>query len=180
MEEINMTATENAPVLVVVQLSGGNDYLNTVILYNNALYRDNRKAVSIGDNQIVHLDGSSGFPDSHRPMKQFWNEGKLAIMHGVGYLDSPRSHFRSMDIWHTCETDKVGTEGWLGRVVREFDPKKENVITAVSFGPCLFRALSVPGVPVACVAGPLENYGFLPGIQDKTQRLAVLDRFSRM
>ena len=46
-----------------------------------------------------------------------------------------------MDIWHTCEADKVGTEGWLGRVAREFDPKKENVVTAVSFGPCLFRAL---------------------------------------
>ena len=76
--------------------------------------------------------------------------------------NSPRSHFRSMDIWHTCEADKVGTEGWLGRVVREFDPKKENVVTSVSFGPCLFRALSVPDVPVACVAGPLEQYGFLP------------------
>jgi len=180
MEESNMTATQTAPVLVVVQLSGGNDYLNTVIPYNNPLYRDNRKAVSIGDNQIMHLDSTYGFPTHLAPMKQFWDEGKLAVMHGVGYLDSPRSHFRSMDIWHTCETDKVGTEGWLGRVVREFDPNKENVITAVSFGPCLFRALSVPGVPVACVAGPLENYGFLPGIQDKAQRLAVLDRFSRM
>jgi uncharacterized protein (DUF1501 family) len=168
------------PVLVVVQLTGGNDYLNTVIPYNNPLYRDNRKAVSIGDNQIVHLDGTFGFPSYLAPVKKFWDEGKLAIMHGVGYLDSPRSHFRSMDIWHTCEADKVGTEGWLGRVVREFDPKKENVVTAVSFGPCLFRALSVPGVPVACVAGRLETYGFLPGIQDKALRQAVLDRFSRM
>ncbi len=102
-------------------------------------------------------------------------------MHGVGFKDSPRSHFRSMDIWHTCEADKVGTEGWLGRVVREFDPKKENVVTAVSLGPCLFRARwSVPGVPVACVAGPLERYGFLPTIQEQTQRLKVLDRFSHM
>src|SRR5204863_6707504 len=175
-----MAATQKDPVLVVVQLSGGNDYLNTVIPYNNGLYRDNRKAVSIGDNQIVHLDNMYGFPSYLAPMKQFWDEGKLAIMHGVGYLDSPRSHFRSMDIWHTCEADKVGTEGWLGRVVREFDPKKENVVTAVSFGPCLFRALSVPGVPVACVAGPLETYGFLPGIQDKAQRLAMLERFARM
>jgi uncharacterized protein (DUF1501 family) len=85
-----------------------------------------------------------------------------------------------MDIWHTCEPDKVGTEGWLGRVAREFDPKKENVVTTVSFGPSLFRALSVPGVPVACVAGPLEKYGFLPTIQEQTQRLKVLDRFARM
>jgi uncharacterized protein (DUF1501 family) len=175
-----MAATQKDPVLVVVQLSGGNDYLNTVIPYNNGLYRDNRKAVSIGDNEIIHLDSTYGVPSYLAPMKQFWDDGKLAIMHGVGYLDSPRSHFRSMDIWHTCEADKVGTEGWLGRVVREFDPKKENVVTAVSFGPCLFRALSVPGVPVACVAGSLETYGFLPGIQDQAQRLAILDRFARM
>jgi uncharacterized protein (DUF1501 family) len=179
MEE-PMPATQKDPVLVVVQLSGGNDYLNTVIPYNNALYRDNRKAVSIGDNHIMQLDKSYGIPSYLAPMKQFWDNGNLAIMHGVGYLDSPRSHFRSMDIWHTCEPDKVGTEGWLGRVVREFDPKKDNVVTAVSFGPCMFRALSVPGVPVACVAGPLEQYGFLPGIQNQQQRLAMLDRFARM
>ncbi len=119
-----MAATQKDPVLVVVQLSGGNDYLNTVIPYNNALYRDNRKAVSIGDNQIMQLDRTYGIPSYLAPMKQFWDDGNLAIMHGVGYLDSPRSHFRSMDIWHTCEPDKVGTEGWLGRVVREFDPEE--------------------------------------------------------
>ncbi|HEY4857212.1 MAG TPA: hypothetical protein VIH98_11180, partial [Xanthobacteraceae bacterium] len=147
-----MAAKQKDPVLVVVQLTGGNDYLNTVVPYNNPLYRDNRKAVGIGDNQILRLDGDYGFPSFLAPMKRFWDEGKLAIMHGVGYLDSPRSHFRSMDIWHTCEADKVGTEGWLGRVVREIDPRKENVVTAVSFGPCLFRALAAPGVPVACVA----------------------------
>ena len=175
-----MPATKKDPVLVVLQLTGGNDYLNTVIPYNNPLYRDNRKAVGIGDNEILQIDKDFGFPPYLAPMKAFWDEGKLAIMHGVGYLDSPRSHFRSMDIWHTCEADKVGTEGWLGRVVREFDPKKENVVTAVSFGPCLFRALAVPGVPVSCVAGPLETYGFLPGIQEKEQRQAMLDRFSRM
>src|SRR5436853_7637085 len=175
-----MAATQKDPVLVVVQLSGGNDYLNTVIPYNNGLYRDNRKAVSIGDNQIVHLDKTYGIPSYLAPMKQFWDEGKLAIMHGVGYLDSPRSHFRSMDIWHTCEADKVGTEGWLGRVVREFDPKKDNVVTAVSFGPCMFRALSMPGVPVACVAGPLEQYGFLPGSQDTARRLARRGRSARV
>jgi uncharacterized protein (DUF1501 family) len=175
-----MSATQKDPVLVVVQLTGGNDYLNTVIPYNNPLYRDNRKAVGIGDNQILQLDKDYGVPSYLAPLKQFWDDDKLAIMHGVGYLDSPRSHFRSMDIWHTCEADKVGTEGWLGRVARAFDPRKENVVTAVSFGPCLFRALSVQGVPVACVAGPLEDYGFLPNIHEPTQRQQVLERFSRM
>jgi len=175
-----MSATQKEPVLVVLQLTGGNDYLNTIIPYNNPLYRDNRKAVGIAEEDIVPLDNTYGMPSYMAPLKKVWDEGNLAIMHGVGYLDSPRSHFRSMDIWHTCEAEKVGTEGWLGRVIREFDPKKENVITAVSFGPCLFRALSVPGVPVACVAGALENYGFLPTIREQSQRLQVLERFSRM
>jgi len=175
-----MSATQKDPVLVVLQLTGGNDYLNTVIPFNDPLYRDNRKAVGIGDNQVLHIDKDYGFAPYLAPLKKFWDEGNLAMMHGVGYLDSPRSHFRSMDIWHTCEADKVGTEGWLGRVAREIDPKKENVVTTVSFGPCLFWALSVPGVPVACVAGPLEKYGFLPNIQEREQRLQVLERFSRM
>jgi uncharacterized protein (DUF1501 family) len=175
-----MPAAQKDPVLVVLQLSGGNDYLNTVIPYNNPLYRDNRPAVGIADEQILPIDNNYGFHPAMAPLKKFWDESKLAIMHGVGYANSPRSHFRSMDIWHTCEPDKVGTEGWLGRVAREIDPNKENVITTVSFGPSLFRALSVPGVPVACVAGPLERYGFLPTIQEQTQRLKVLDRFARM
>jgi len=175
-----MSATQKDPVLVVLQLTGGNDYLNTVIPYNDPLYRDNRKAVGIGDNEVLHIDKDYGFAPYLAPLKKFWDEGSMALMHGVGYLDSPRSHFRSMDIWHTCEADKVGTEGWLGRVAREIDPKKENVVTTVSFGPSLFRALSVPGVPVACVAGPLEQYGFLPTIQEREQRLKILERFSRM
>jgi uncharacterized protein (DUF1501 family) len=175
-----MPAGQKDPVLVVLQLSGGNDYLNTVIPYNNPLYRDNRPAVGIPDDQILPIDNNYGFHPAMAPMKKFWDEGKLAIMHGVGYANSPRSHFRSMDIWHTCEPDKVGTEGWLGRVARQLDPNKENVVTTVSFGPSLFRALSVPGVPVACVAGPLERYGFLPTIQEQAQRLKVLDRFARM
>ena len=141
-----MPATQTAqkdPVIVVLQLTGGNDYLNTVIPYNNPLYRDNRKAVGIPDNQIMHLDKDYGIPHYMAPIKQFWDDGKLAILHGVGWKESPRSHFRAMDIWHTCEPIKVGTEGWLGRVAREFDPNKENVVTTVSFGPSLPRALAV-------------------------------------
>ena len=138
-----MPATQEAkkdPVIVVLQLTGGNDYVNTVIPYNNPLYRDNRKAVGIPDNQIMHLDGQYGIPQYMAPLKQFWDDKKLAILHGVGWKESPRSHFRAMDIWHTCEPVKVGTEGWLGRVAREFDPKKENVVTTVSFGPSLPRS----------------------------------------
>jgi uncharacterized protein (DUF1501 family) len=167
------------PCVVVLQLTGGNDYLNTTIPYNNPLYRDNRAAVGIPDNNIIHLDANYGMPDYMAPMKKFWDENKLAVLHGVGFKDSPRSHFRAMDIWHTCEPEKVGTEGWLGRVAREFDPNKENVVQVVSMGPSLPRSLVCPGVPVACVAGPLERYGFLPQVQGN-ERAHVLDRFANM
>ena len=124
----------NDPCIVVLQLTGGNDYINTMIPYNNPLYRDNRPAVGIPDNKIIHLDKDYGIPDYMAPMKKFWDDKKLAMLHGVGFQNSPRSHFRAMDIWHTCEPEKVGTEGWLGRVAREFDPKKENVVTRRQHG----------------------------------------------
>jgi len=84
-----------------------------------------------------------------------------------------------MDIWHTCEPEKVGTEGWLGRVAREFDPNKEKCRPGRQHGPSLPRSLVCPGVPVACVAGPLERYGFLPQVQG-AERTQVLDRFAKM
>jgi uncharacterized protein (DUF1501 family) len=166
------------PVLVVLQLSGGNDYINTVVPYANSLYWDNRTSINIPEDQVVQLDDKVGFNPSMAPLKAFYDEGKMAILHGVGYANSPRSHFRSMDIWHTCEPDKVGTEGWLGRVIRDIDPHKENVVTGVSFGQSMFRAMALPGVPVACVSGSLETYGMLPGIEQQ-QREKILQRFAK-
>jgi len=68
-------------------------------------------AVGIGDNQIIHLDKDYGIPDYMAPMKKFWDEDKLAVLHGVGFKDSPRSHFRAMDIWHTCEPERSEPKG---------------------------------------------------------------------
>src|SRR5947209_7584945 len=72
--------TQKDPVIVVLQLTGGNDYLNTVIPYTNPLYRDNRKAVGIPDNQIMHLDKDYGIPHYMAPIKQFWDDNKLAFL----------------------------------------------------------------------------------------------------
>ena len=174
-----MTSTKKDPVLVVLQLTGGNDYLNTVIPYANPLYRDNRPAVGVPEDRILPLDDHVGFHPEMAPIKTLYDRGDVAIIHGVGYANSPRSHFRSMDIWHTCEPNKLGTEGWLGRAAREIDPNKENVLTVVSFGSTLFRSLVLPGVPVACV-DDLDTYGLLTGISEERQRARILDRFARM
>ncbi len=174
-----MTSTKKDPVVVVLQLTGGNDYFNTIIPYNNPLYYDNRPVVKYPQEDIIKIDDEFGMMPTMGPIKNLYDQGKVAIIHGTGYANSPRSHFRSMDIWHTCEPDKVGTEGWAGRVARELDPNKENVLTAINFGHGLPRALAVPGVPVAAIAD-LNNYGLLTSIGDQSQRSKALDLFSRM
>ncbi|HZA25940.1 MAG TPA: DUF1501 domain-containing protein, partial [Dehalococcoidia bacterium] len=174
-----MATTKKDPVLVVLQLTGGNDYFNTVIPYTDPRYRENRPVVGVPENRILKINDKIGFHPEMGPMKNLYEQGKVAIVHGVGYQNSPRSHFRSMDIWHTCEPDKLGTEGWLGRATRDIDPNKENVVTTVSFGPSLFRALALPGVPVACV-DDLESFGMLTGITEEQQPNKILDRFTRL
>ena len=71
-----MAAAQKDPVLVVVQLTGGNDYLNTVIPYNNSLYQDNRKAVGIPESQILAIDNEYGFPQYLAPMKKILGRGQ--------------------------------------------------------------------------------------------------------
>ncbi|MBO54983.1 MAG: hypothetical protein CL886_04900 [Dehalococcoidia bacterium] len=174
-----MTSTKKDPVLVVLQLSGGNDALNTVVPHGDPRYYDNRPNVRVPEDQVLKIDDNVGLNPNMGPMKKIYDEGKMAIIQGVGYPNPNRSHFRSMDIWHTCEPDTQGTEGWLGRTIKEIDPNKENVLTAVNFGRGLPRALAAPGVPVASV-GNLATYGVLTGIEGEDQRADALDVFSRI
>ena len=162
-----MTSTKKDPVFVVLQLSGGHDALNTVVPYSNPKYFDNRPNVLIAEDQVLPINDQIGFNPNMGPMKKIYDEGHMAVIQGVGYPTASRSHFRSMDIWHTCEPTKIGDEGWLGRVVRDLDPEGENVLTAVNFGRGLPRALVAPGVAAASV-GNLETYGVLTGKMTQT------------
>ena len=162
-----------------MQLTGGNDYLNTVVPHADPLYRDYRPVVNVAEADVLRLDDQVGFHPSMTPIYKMYEDGNVAILHGVGYENSPRSHFRSMDIWHTCEPDTLGTEGWLARVVRDIDPNKDNVVTAVSMGPSLFRALAGPGVPVATVEN-IDSYGMLTGLTPEKKLERVLSRYRRM
>ena len=174
-----MVSTAKDPVLAVLSLSGGNDGLNTVIPRNSSLYRDFRPTLGVPEDQIIPITDELGFHPTMAPLKKFWDAGKLAIFVGIGYPTPSYSHFRSMDIWHTCEPEIIGTEGWLGRATKLMDPNAENVLTAVNFGRGLPRALVMDGVPVASV-GNLETYGLLTGIDGEDQRNSALDVFGRM
>ena len=172
-----MTSTKSGRALVVVQLSGGNDGLNTVVPYGDGLYYDWRPDIRIEPDQVLHLDDRFGFNPSMGPVKELWDEGKVAILNGIGYPSPNRSHFRSMDIWHTAESEGIGDSGWLGRTIKELDPKGENVLAGVNFGRGLPRALSCKGVPVASV-GDLETYGLLPDIREQNAREYALEAFA--
>ena len=174
-----MTSNKKDPILVVLQMSGAYDALNTVIPYNDPLYPDYRPVLKVDPENVLHINDQVGFHPSMWPLKDLYDEGKVAVIQGIGYPNPNRSHFRSMDIWHTAEPDKVVTDGWLGRAIRDIDPNKENVLTAVNFGRGLPRALAAPGVSVASV-GNLESYGVLTGIDGEDQRTEALDIFSRM
>jgi uncharacterized protein (DUF1501 family) len=174
-----MAAINGNRSLVVLQLSGGNDYLNTVVPFENGLYYDYRPKVHIAPEQVLDIGGGLGFRPQMESIKRLWDEGKVAIINGIGYPQPNRSHFRSMDIWHTALPDDIGQEGWLGRVIKELDPGCDNVLTGVNFGRGLPRALGLRGVPVASV-GNLETYGLFPDIQDETLRKYALDAFAMM
>ena len=166
-------------VLVVIQLSGGNDYLNCIVPYENGHYKDARPNIKITDDQVIPLDKGYGLNPGMNPIKDLYDQGKVAIIHGIGYPVPNRSHFRSMDIWHTAEPTTVGSKGWLGQAIAQLDPIGSNVVTAVNFANGLPRALAAPNVPVASVAD-LENYGLLTGVAGAEQRNMALNAFSRM
>ncbi|MBL9031567.1 MAG: DUF1501 domain-containing protein [Phycisphaerae bacterium] len=108
-------------ILVVVQLSGGNDGLNTVVPFGMPEYYKARPGIGIAENAVLKLDKARGI-GLHPQMtglKSLYDGGLLAVVQGVGYPNPNRSHFKSMDIWHTADTTATGN-GWLGRY---FDSK---------------------------------------------------------
>jgi len=171
--------SEKKRALVVIQLAGANDALNTIVPYTNGLYYDFRPHISIPADDVLTINDELGFNPNLAPIKALWDLGKVAIINGIGYPNPDRSHFRSMDIWHTAEPAAVGKEGWLGQVIRELDPNGDNVLTGVNFGRGLPRSLALRGVPVASV-GNLATYGLFPEVDDTARKQNVLEAFGKM
>jgi len=177
-----MVLTHKDPVLVVIELTGANDYLNTIVPYSEPLYWDNRPKVHISQDELLIIDNHLAFRSDTEPLKDIYDKGNMAIVHGIGFANSPRSHFRAMDIWHTCEPDTIGINGWLGHVIQDLDPSGENVLKGVSLGQGLPRAMTKRGVPVTSV-NHLPTYGVLssnPGITSEEDRSQMLNSFARM
>lgn len=104
-------------ILVVCQLSGGNDGLNTVIPYTDPLYKSSRPALAIKDSEILKINEQVGLHPSLKGLHELYQEKKVAIIQNVGYPKPNRSHFKSMDIWQSASPDDKMKYGWIGRYV---------------------------------------------------------------
>ena len=114
-EEKSMVSAGNK-VLVILQLSGGNDGLNTVIPYRNDIYYKSRPKLGIEKSKVLSLTDEVGLHPALSGLKDLYSDGSLSILNNVGYPNPDRSHFRSMDIWHSASDSRdYWNTGWLGR-----------------------------------------------------------------
>ncbi len=106
------------PCLVLVQLTGGNDGLNTVVPYTEDVYYEARKGLAHSVDQVHVLDDSTALAPNLPGLAELWKQGGLGIVHGVGYPQPNRSHFKSLEIWHTADPrGRAAATGWVGRMV---------------------------------------------------------------
>jgi uncharacterized protein (DUF1501 family) len=117
------TAQAAAPgkdnILVVLEMSGGNDGLNTVIPYADDLYHKVRPTLRQTKNVVIRLDDHVGLHSNMRGLQPLWEQGQLAVVQGVGYPNPNRSHFEAMDIWQSADPKGLTKTGWLGRATTE-------------------------------------------------------------
>jgi len=144
------TATgKDNPILVVLQLAGGNDGLNTLVPHSDDAYFRARPGIGIKPNQTLKISDALGLNPKLTGLRGLFDEGRLAIVQGVGYPNPNRSHFRSTEIWQTAtDANKTDTRGWLGRY---FDSccKGEDPAVGVSIGnqpPQAFSAAEPKGI----------------------------------
>jgi uncharacterized protein (DUF1501 family) len=116
-------AGDGERILVLIQLKGGNDGLNTIVPRGNSEYYKIRPTLGIQPADMWNLSPEFGMPRVTQPLQKFWQDGKMKIIHNVGYPDPNYSHFRSTDIWATSsDSDEVRYTGWLGRLLDDQFP----------------------------------------------------------
>ena len=129
-----LNASKKDMILVVLQLSGGNDGLNTLIPFGDPNYSALRPTLGFSTNDVLALTDSVGLNPNLSKLKALYDVGKVAIVQGVGYPNPNRSHFRSMDIWHSARPDTFERSGWLGRYVAACQCAQDNALPAISVG----------------------------------------------
>jgi uncharacterized protein (DUF1501 family) len=120
--EVAAAQAASNKILVVFEWFGGNDGLNTIVPYGDAMYYKHRPTIGIKEKDVLKIDAHFGWQKSMRGMKSLYDDGKVAIVQGVGYGQPSFSHFTSMSFWHTAAPNSGNEYGWIGRTASALDP----------------------------------------------------------
>ncbi|GGG57643.1 DUF1501 domain-containing protein [Epilithonimonas arachidiradicis] len=132
----------NGKTLIILQLSGGNDGLNTIIPVKNDIYYQSRNQISIKEENSLLLTDEAGINPNLKFFKELYDNGELAVMNNVGYPEPNKSHFRSMDIWQSAsESNEFKNSGWLGRYLDEACHDCQNPTQAIEVDDLLSLAM---------------------------------------
>lgn len=147
-------------VIVILQLSGGNDGLNTVIPFRNDLYYKARPKLGIVKDKALSMTDEAGLHPALTGFKELYDDGSLAILNNVGYPNPDRSHFRSMDIWHTAsQSHEYWTNGWVGRYLDAQCNGCDKPTQAIELDDVLSLALKGEDIKGIAVKDPRRLYG---------------------
>lgn len=145
-------------ILVMVQLAGGNDGMNTVVPYADDAYQKARPSLAFRKSTVLRIDDHIGLHPNLAGLKGLYDEGALSILQGVGYPHPDRSHFRSMDIWNSAHLEAEMTgDGWLGRALDSSGERFSGKVPAL--------ALGMENLPLALVA-PRTNVPSIRSLDD--------------
>ncbi len=131
---LSQSTADPRRILVVVQLSGGNDGLNTLVPFGDPAYYSLRSSLAVSPSDVLPLSDTVGLNPNLAALKPLWDSGNLAVVQGVGYPNPNRSHFRSMDIWHSARPDSFERSGWLGRYLDACQCGDSTPLPAISVG----------------------------------------------
>lgn len=150
-------------VLVVVQLGGGNDGMNTVIPFGHESYYRARPTLAVPQDKVLRINDELGLHPNLAPLKNLYDAGKLAIVQGVGYPNPDRSHFRSMEIWQSGVAEDFENTGWIGRMFDHTCANKHltepcSPTLAVSVGETLNPALKANNPVGVALRDPEQFY----------------------
>jgi uncharacterized protein (DUF1501 family) len=149
-------------ILVVIQLSGGNDGLNTIVPYTNDLYYQLRPQLALPKANILRASDSLGFHPALAKLNDLYDKGYLSVINNVGYPNPDRSHFRSMDIWHTASnSDEYLNTGWIGRYLDASCTDCQTAHQAIEIDDMLSLALKGETIKGMAVKNPKKLYNIL-------------------
>jgi uncharacterized protein (DUF1501 family) len=173
-----VTTGKDGQILVVLQMAGGNDGLNTVVPYANDHYHKARPRIGLSEKRILKINDQLGLHENLSGFKELYDAGELSIIQGVGYPNPNRSHFRSTEIWQTAsDSEKIESSGWLGKYFDNTCSGCDPTV-AVNLGRQMPQAFASKH-PVGVSLDSPQNYRFVSGDRTKNGEMSATEESFR-